>query len=225
MSGQNVENKISLENLPTFDQFWASFQESKKEHDRRFQDFERGMQEIRESQKETAQQQKETAQQQKETDRRLKETERLVMKNGEQIGGLHNSFGNLAEHLVAPGITRRFNEIGYHFDCIAERGLRFYEKGKVKGEIDILLENGDCIIAVEVKSTPKQRDIEHHLQRLAMLRKFRQGDKRKILGAIAGAVFMNDVKKAVIDAGVYVLEQSGDTMQIDVPEGFEPAEW
>ena len=232
MPEQSAENTIRLEGLPTFDQFWASFQESSKEFDRRsqefdrstqefnrrIQEFDRGIQEIKEIQKETALEMKET-------DRRLKEAERLVTKNGEQIGGLHNSFGNLAEHLVAPGIIRRFNEIGYNFDCIADRGLRFYEKGKVKAEIDILLENGDCIIAVEVKSSPKERDIEHHIQRLAILREYRQGDKRKILGAIAGAVFTNDVKEAIISAGFYVLEQSGDTMQIDVPDDFEPVEW
>ena len=211
MQVQNAGNTISLEGLPTFEQFWASFQESKKESDRQIQ-------EIRELQKETDRQMKET-------DRRLKEAERLVTKNGEQIGGLHNSFGNLAEHLVAPGITKRFNELGYHFDCVAERGLRFYEKGKIKAEIDILLENSDHIIAVEVKSSPKERDIEHHMQRLTLLRKYRQGDKRKILGAIAGAVFTKDVKEAVLLAGIYVLEQSGDTMQIDAPDDFVPAEW
>ena len=239
MQEQSTENTISLEGLPTFEQFWASFQESKREFDRRSEEADRRsekadrrseeadrqIQEIRELQKETDRLIKENTLSMKETDRRLKEAERLVTKNGEQIGGLHNSFGNLAEHLVAPGITRRFNELGYHFDCVAERGLRFYEKGKIKAEIDIILENGDYIIAVEVKSSPKERDIEHHIQRLTMLRKYRQGDKRKILGAIAGAVFPKDVKEAVLSAGIYVLEQSGDTMQIDVPDGFLPAEW
>ena len=127
--------------------------------------------------------------------------------------------------MVAPGITKKFNERGYHFDCIAERGLRFYENGKIKAEIDILMENGDCIIAIEVKSSPKVSDVEHHIKRLAILREYKQGDARKILGAIAGAVFSKDVKEAVLSAGFYVLEQTGDTMQIDVPEGFEPAIW
>lgn len=28
-----------------------------------------------------------------------------------------------------------------------------------------------------------------------------------------------------IEAGLFVIEQSGDTMKIDVPEGFQPREW
>ena len=33
MSDQSMENTISLEGLPTFEQFWSSFQESKKDFD------------------------------------------------------------------------------------------------------------------------------------------------------------------------------------------------
>ena len=49
-----------------------------------------------------------TDRQMKETDRRLKETEqivqetsRLVKETSQQMGGLNNSFGELAQHLVA----------------------------------------------------------------------------------------------------------------------------
>ena len=48
---------------------------------------------------------------------------------------------------------------------------------------------------------------------------------RKIHGAIAGAVFTKGVKKLTLEAGMYVLEQSGDTMKMDVPKGFVPREW
>jgi len=29
----------------------------------------------------------------------------------------------------------------------------------------------------------------------------------------------------ITKSGLYVIEQSGDTMKIDVPEGFVPREW
>jgi hypothetical protein len=35
----------------------------------------------------------------------------------------------------------------------------------------------------------------------------------------------NEVKKAVLKTGLYVVEQTGDTMKINVPEGFKPKEW
>ena len=187
----------------TFEQVWA------------------GLMENREQQKETDRIVKEIAKRQKETDRQMKET-------SERMGFLNNRFGELAEHLVAPGIAERFNELGYHFDGIAEGGYKIKDaQGKLITEVDILLENGDCIMAVEVKSKPKAKDIEHHIKRLEILREHRRkkNDARAIYGAIAGAVWAMGEKKATIDAGFYVLEQSGDTMKMAVPENFVPKEW
>ena len=192
----------------TFEKVWAMFQETARqmeETDRKIQ---------------------ENARQMEETDRRFKKTERFIKSLSRQMGGLHNSFGELAEHLVAPGIAERFNELGYHFDTIATRGAKIYgEKGKVIAEIDILLENGDFIIAVEVKADPKVRDVERHLKRLELLRERKKPDKRKIRGAIAGAIYDSETREATIDAGLYLLEQSGDTMKMELPDGFVPREW
>ena len=49
--------------------------------------------------------------------------------------------------------------------------------------------------------------------------------ERKIQGAIAGAIFGSEEKKAVIEAGLFVIEQSGDTMKIKVPQDFVPREF
>jgi hypothetical protein len=158
----------------------------------------------------------------------MKETDRKIKELTEQMGGLHNSFGELAEHLVGPGIVERFNKLGYRFDATFLKGARIHsEDGKVKAEIDILLENSDYVIAVEVKSEPKEKDIERHITRLKILREYRSKhrDIRKIRGAIAGAIFPVKIKEAAIDAGFYVLEQSGDTMKMDMPDNFVPGEW
>ena len=171
---------------------------------------------------------KELRESQKETDQRWEETKRMIEENGRQIGGLHRSFGQLAEHLVAPNIHKRFNDLGHHFGEVSPGGLRIFdENGKTKTEIDLLLENGETIMAVEVKTKPAVKDIEHHIKRLEILRDHRRGinDKRKIIGAIAGAIFGTEEKKATLDAGLYVLEQSGDTMKIEAPEGFVPKAW
>ena len=153
-------------------------------------------------------------------------TEKSLKILSEQMGGLHNKFGEMAEHLVAPGIVERFNMLGYHFDGIADRGFKILdEKRNLKAEIDMLLENGDYIIAVEVKADVREKDIEHHVKRLEILRKQRNKDSRKIRGAIAGAVFYPKIKEQVLANGFYVLEQSGDTIKMDIPEGFKPKEW
>ena len=190
-----------------FEKVWEMFQES----DRKFWAMS----------KEAREEMKETREQMKDTDKQIKELSR-------QMGGLHNSFGELAEHMVAPGIVERFNKLGYHFDAVSPKGQRILnEQGKVKTEVDILLENDDYIIAVEVKSKPVEKDIEHHINRLKILREHRNKhrDMRKIRGAIAGAVFTHDLKEAALAAGFYVLKQSGDTMKMDIPKDFVPHEW
>ena len=174
------------------------------------------------------------AERQKETDEQIKKTERIVKKNSRQMGGLHNRFGEMAERLVKPGINKRFNEMGYHFDERAEGNYKIEgENGKVKAEIDLLLQNDDTVMAVEVKATVKMKHIEEHIKQLEILRDHRRKrnerrnviDNRKVEGAIAGAIFDAGVKKATIEAGLYVIEQSGDTMKIDVPDGFVPRRW
>jgi len=159
---------------------------------------------------------------------RQAKTEKIVNRNSRQMGDLHRRFGELAEHLVAPSIHKRFNELGYHFGRCSPGGTKIFdEQGKTKTEIDLLLENGETIIALEVKAKPATKDVEHHIKRLEILRDHQRGinDKRTIKGAIAGAIFGLEEKKATVEAGLYVVEQSGDTMKIDVPDDFVPREW
>jgi hypothetical protein len=187
----------------TFEKVWAMFQET----DRKFQELREDM--------------KETDLRMKETDRRMKETDR-------KIGELGNRFGELAEHLVAPSIREKFNALGFAFDKYSQNvdiadSLDAYSGA----EIDILLENGDTAIAVEVKARALNRDVDRHLERMEVLRRWadRHGDKRKFLGAVAGAIMPEEVRKYALKAGFYVIEQTGDTVAINVPADFTPREW
>ena len=170
---------------------------------------------------------REVAEEQKKTDFQMKKTDFQMKKTFKQMGFLTNRFGELAEHLVIPRIHTRFNELGYSFGEVAPGGIKIIEDGKTKTEIDILLENGETVMAIEIKVKPSVKDVEHHIKRLEILRDHRRkkNDHRKIQGAIAGAIFGSMEKKAVIEAGLYVIEQSGDTMKIDIPDGFVPREW
>jgi hypothetical protein len=80
---------------------------------------------------------------------------------------------------------------------------------------------------VEIKTEPKVKDVEHHIKRLEIVRDIRRhfNDHRRIQGAIAGAIFGTEEKKAVIEAGLFVLEQSGDTIKLDIPADFLPRNW
>jgi hypothetical protein len=193
-----------------------------------FQESDRQMQELRESQREFQRESRENAEREfRELRESQQETARQMRKTDESLGKLGNRFGELAEHLVAPNIMEKFNAQGYQFKGIAENQRIANEQGQIIAEIDILLENGSYSIAVEVKAKPKVTDIADFVSRLGVLRKYKDDnqDKRKIRGALAGAIFQQSVKNAAIKAGLYVIEQSGDTVKIDIPEGFKPTEW
>ena len=164
----------------------------------------------------------------KETGQRFKETGQILKEFSRQIDDLQNSFGEITDHLVAPGIADRFNELGYKFDAFSPGGHRILDDlGKIKTEIGIILENGRCVMAVEVKTEPKLWDIYHHIKRLEILREHRNkhNDKRVIQGAIAGTVFGSMEKQAVLEAGLYVIELSEGTIKLEFPDGFVPGEW
>jgi hypothetical protein len=166
-----------------------------------------GIQELKESQKET--------------DRKMRETDR-------KIGELGNRFGELAEHLVAPGIMEKFNALGFNFtERSQDKEIREANNPHACIEIDLLLENGDIVMAVEIKSKPKQADVDKHITRMEVLRRTadRRQDKRKYRGAVAGAIMTQNLRDYVIQNGFYLIEQSGDTVKLSIPEGFMPREW
>ena len=191
----------------TYEKVWAMFQETAEE------------------QKETRRQMKEYAEWQKETDRQIKEATRQMMK---EVGKLGNRFGELVEHLVAPNIRKKFNELGFCFTKSAmDVEISDPRNSKTDTEVDILLENGDIVVAVEVKSKPKEKDVNDHVKRMEILRRHADDkqDKRRYQGAIAGAIITKAARDYILKKGFYVIEQTGDTVQINIPQGFKAREW
>jgi hypothetical protein len=183
----------------TFEKVWAMFQET----DRKMRETDRKMREMA----------LQTALQMQETDRK--------------IGKLGNRIGDLVEELILPNILEKFNKLGYVFGKVAPN-VRYRDSGgDYVAEVDILLENGDAVLAVEVKTTLTEKDVRDHLGRMEKLRSYadEHQDKRKLLGAVAGAIASKEVKDFAVKSGFFVLEQSGDTVRISVPEGFKPREW
>ncbi|MDR2397882.1 MAG: hypothetical protein LBD74_03870 [Spirochaetaceae bacterium] len=156
----------------------------------------------------------------KETDQRMKETDQRMKELQKSMGYLSHRFGELAEHLVVPNIVQKFNALGYHFRDIAkERKLYNPQTNQVEAEFDILLENDAYSVGVEVKSKPNTQDLADHIHRLEVLRSYKDhlGDRRIIRGAIAGAIMPETLRREALRQGLYVIEQSGDTVQIEKP--------
>jgi hypothetical protein len=212
-----------------FDKVWALFQET----DRKFKETEKMLKEtLQRTIEENAELSRQTKQAIKEVSEDIRETERVLKKSGQELdrklGELGNRFGELAEHLVAPSINEKFNALGYHFDAIAPGGLRIDEPGgPTLAEIDLFLQNTDSMMAVEVKAKPLERHIDEHVRRLEVLRVWadKRGDRRRIEGAVAGAIFSPGVRRYARNAGFYTIVQTGDTVKIEAPDGFVPRHW
>jgi hypothetical protein len=128
--------------------------------------------------------------------------------------------------MVSVKLWEKFNAIGYTFACGGPH--KYWENGRVAAQVDVLLENGDYAMPVEIKPELTVEDVDDHLIRIEKVREQldKRGDKRKLVGAVAGMVVAEGVKKYAQKKGLYVVVQSGDTAALaDVPEGFEAREW
>jgi hypothetical protein len=158
----------------------------------------------------------------------FKETDRKIQEVAEQIGKLGNRFGELVEHLVAPNLSEKFNELGFCFTKTAmDVVIKDPQNPKNDAEVDVLLENGDIVIAVEVKSKPNDKDVNDHVRRMEVLRRHadEKGDRRRYQGAIAAAVMSEAVRRYILKKGFYVIDQTGDTVRINIPKGFKARDW
>ena len=171
--------------------------------------------------REIDQQIKETGQLMKETGLRMKETDR-------KIGELSNRFGELAEHLVAPSIHQKFNELGFHFERFSDYTKIFDpDTFQTIAEVDILLENSESVVVVEVKAKPKEKHISEQIEKMEILRRLadQRQDTRKYYGAIAGAIMGDSIRAHILQSGFYTIEQTGDTVEITAPRDFTPRWW
>jgi hypothetical protein len=96
-------------------------------------------------------------------------------------------------------------------------------------DIDILLSNTNLVMAVEVKrELDRIKDVDEHLKRIELIRKHPPAEVtgKKILGAMAGGVVDADVRRYAYESGFFVLELTGDTVElIPPPDGFVPKKW
>ncbi|MDR2701908.1 MAG: hypothetical protein LBB72_05720 [Spirochaetaceae bacterium] len=157
----------------------------------------------------------------RETQKVLKETnlktEKAIRETQKNIGGLNNTLGSIVEHLLTPGLPQKFKKLGYHFNRIAT--YKFAEG--VYAQIDGMLENGEQAVAVEVKTTLRQADIDEHLARMEKIRKYadEHGDKRQFMGAIAATIADESSRGYALKKGLFVIEPSGEDVKVTKPAG------
>jgi hypothetical protein len=239
MAGMTAEQAAEAGKSLSFEQVWAAISRFSEEADKRHAETERQHAEterqIKESNRLLAEQHaetekvlKEVGEQQKKTERQMKETDKKLDKVTRSVGRLSNTIGELVETLVAARLWEKFT--GYNLERAYRRVPIYDEANCAVTEIDILLFDTDCAMAVEVKTNPSKKDVDWHIRRMEFIRRYPSRelniDDKRVMGAVAGGVVAPEVKEYAHECGFFVLELSGDSVRlVESPVGFTPKIW
>jgi ABC-type transporter Mla subunit MlaD len=156
-----------------------------------------------------------------------KVTER-VDKVTQNVGKLGNTLGMLIETLVAARLWEKFKIYG--LERAYQRVPIYNENKRTVSEIDILLSNTDCAIAVEVKMNPDKGDVDWHIKRMGFIQDYPPAEiainNKRVMGAVAGGIVAPDVVDYAHECGFFVIELTGESAQlVPPPAGFTPKIW
>ncbi len=193
-----------------------------------FQDVWRMFQETDLRYKENVQSFRETERLMKERDAeialRFKETDRIVKNLSKNIGDLGNRLGEFVEHMVAPAVVRLFQAEGIEVHEVYP-GVESKRNGEGI-EIYLLVVNDGTLVVVECKSKLTCAHVDEHLVRMEKFKRLLPLYKNhKALGAVAAMVMSDSVKEYAHSQGLYVLCQNGDSVDVNIPTGFQPKSW
>jgi hypothetical protein len=185
------------------------------------------LQEVVAKQKETDRIIKENAESKKEIDQQMKGSSMWSDKQLSKLG----SFNEIGEHIDGSYLMEKFSELGLVFTK-AYHDSKIYDNNKVITTVGITLENSEKVMIVDVKYnwTPDNiiEDTKKHIERMNKVRAHadKHGDNRKYLGAVAGVIMTDNERNFAFKNGFFVIEPSGETFSIRVPEGdYSIREW
>ncbi|MDR0927606.1 MAG: hypothetical protein LBO69_07570 [Ignavibacteria bacterium] len=132
----------------------------------------------------------------------------------EEIGGMGNNNGFMAEDLFFNTFKQKKEFAGYTFDTIEENTKKYVKNGGLREEYDIMMYNGDTVAIIETKHRAKVSALEQVLRKAENFRKIFQiyKDYRLILG-LAAMSFDKDVVEKAQELGIGVVKFVGDTAE------------
>ncbi|MFL6198892.1 MAG: DUF3782 domain-containing protein [Thermoanaerobaculia bacterium] len=152
---------------------------------------------------------------QREADRRLREL-------GRQIGGLGEKFGSFTEGLALPSMTKILGR-RFGMDVILP-GARARNNGRSM-EIDVLAhsKNRDDVFVVEVKSHLREDALDQMRSILRDFHDFFPGyEGKKLYGVLAAVDAPEEVRRRVLQAGIYMARVHDGHFELQVPDDFQP---
>ncbi|HIJ85804.1 MAG TPA: DUF3782 domain-containing protein [Magnetococcales bacterium] len=160
------------------------------------------------------------------TDRKFQDTDRKIKEVSQQVGNLGSRWGEFVEGIVAPACETLFAERGIPVHRVSHRVKARSLDDSRRMEIDLLVNNTDCVVLVEVKSRLTTEDVRDHLKRVREFKEFYEGEGgARVMGAVAGILIDKGVDKFAMNEGLFVIVQSGDSVKLANDGEFVPRTW
>ncbi len=161
-----------------------------------------------------------------ETDRKFHEIEKIFEKSDKKFKQLRHLFtghwGKLVESLVRGDLVRLLRERGILITKTSQRIEGIYDVNNKTVEIDLLAENGDDIVAVEVKTTLKVEDVNTFIENLRIFKSvFPIYKDKNLFGAIAYINVEEKADKYAYRNGLFVIRATGKSASIINDSKFE----
>lgn len=229
-----------MSNPVTLEDIYALFQRSQEEADRRFAEADRRAAESRiEFERSVAESRadfdrrmaesradfdRRMAESKAEADKRLAKAEAIAAQANQAVNNLSSRWGRFVENIVAPAALRLFQEQGMAVQEVYQRVRS--ARGNRNLEIDILVVDDDVAVAIEVKSRLTQdsvRQVLHSLEQFKVA--FPHYASYRLHGAVAAIEIDKDVDAYAYNQGLFVIQQSGDSVAISNTPDFMPHTW
>jgi hypothetical protein len=157
--------------------------------------------------------------------RDFEETEQLLDAAIKAVADLgSNTWWRFVEELLVPVITDIFKERGIELQTIYQNVI--IQRTQPQMAIGPLAIGRNYAVLIEAKSTLTVDDIKDHLERLSLFKKFfPEYKKKKALGAVAGIVIDEGAEVYAYRQGLFLIAQSGETVEIVNDKKFKPRAW
>ncbi len=159
-----------------------------------------------------------------EAEKRLAKAEAIAANTNKAVSALTSRWGQFVENLVEPAAVRIFQERGITVTQTLRR-LEMKRAG-IEMEIDILGIDGDVAVAIEVKPRLSKTDVDYFLEKLAHFKEaFPRYSDVKLNAAVAGIEIDEGVDRYAYRQGLFVIQQSGEVVEIVNDQNFRPKVW
>jgi SMC interacting uncharacterized protein involved in chromosome segregation len=156
----------------------------------------------------------------KETERILKEQsaelDKKFKETNRHINGIAKSNGDMTEEAIFNALERDLIFGGIEFDAIDKNKKRHLKKLNLRGQYDVVLENGNTVALIEAKYKVRKEDITDLFAK-EVADKFRKlfplYVNHKIILGVGGMSFDDDALDEASKSGVGIIKVVGDKVE------------